>query len=295
MTTAGTLRFGYGTNGMHSHRLVDALAILADLGYDGVALTLDHLHLDPYRPNLVGRTAQLRRRLDDLGLSVVIETGARYILDPRRKHYPTLLHPGPEASRRVDYLHRAVEVASDLGAEAVSFWSGSLPDGVEEDRAWGRLCDGVWRVLDLASRRDVVCAVEPEPGHFVDTLDAVLELRRRLDGPDLLRITLDLGHVVCNEPRGMAETIRLAGPLLANVQVDDMVEGVHEHLELGTGEVDFAAALGTLAEIGYTGLAALELPRQSHAAPVVAERSLAFLQRTVADLTRPEGPEEVRA
>ncbi|GGU27297.1 sugar phosphate isomerase/epimerase family protein [Nocardioides albus] len=276
------LRFGYGTNGMHSHRLEDALAVLADLGYDGVALTLDHLHLDPYRPNLAGRVGQVRRRLDELGMSVVIETGARYILDPRRKHYPTLLHPGPEASRRVDYLHRAVEVAADLGAEAVSFWSGSLPDGVDEDRAWGRLCDGVWRVLDLAARRGVVCAVEPEPGHFIDTLDDVLELRRRLDDPALLRVTLDIGHVVCNEPRGMAETIRRAGSLLANVQVDDMVEGVHEHLELGAGEVDFAAALGALVEIGYTGLAALELPRQSHAAPAVAERSLAFLRETLA-------------
>jgi sugar phosphate isomerase/epimerase len=286
------LRFGYGTNGMHSHRLEDALAVLADLGYDGVALTLDHLHLDPFRPNLAGRIAQVGRRLDELGLSVVVETGASYLLDPLRKHYPTLLHAGPEASRRIDYLHRAVEVAADLGAEAVSFWSGSLPDGVDEDRAWGRLCDGVWRVLDLAARRGVVCAVEPEPGHFVDTLDGVLELRRRLDDPALLRVTLDLGHVVCNEPRGMAETIRRAGPLLANVQVDDMVEGVHEHLELGTGEVDFAAALGTLVEIGYTGLAALELPRQSHAAPVVAERSLAFLRETLAALPRSE---EVRA
>lgn len=288
MSTTSTLRFGYGTNGMHSHRLEDALTVLADLGYDGVALTLDHLHLDPYRPNLAGRVARIGHRLDELGMSVVVETGARYILDPLRKHHPTLLHPGPDASRRVDYLHRAVEVAADLGAEAVSFWSGSLPDGVEEDRAWVRLCDGVWQVLDLATQRGVVCAVEPEPGHFVDTLDAVLELRRRLDDPELLRVTLDLGHVVCNEPRGMAETIRRAGALLANVQVDDMVEGVHEHLELGTGEVDFAAALGTLVEIGYTGLAALELPRQSHAAPVVAERSLAFLRETLAGLPRAE-------
>ncbi|MGY0389941.1 sugar phosphate isomerase/epimerase family protein [Nocardioides sp. WG-D5] len=292
MTATSTLRFGYGTNGMHSHRLEDALTVLADLGYDGVALTLDHLHLDPYRPNLAGRVAQIGDRLDELGMSVVVETGARYILDPYRKHHPTLLHPAPEASRRVDYLHRAVEVAADLGAEAVSFWSGSLPEGVDEDRAWGRLCDGVWRVLDLAQRRGVVCAVEPEPGHFIDTLDALLELRRRLDDPELLRVTLDLGHVVCNEPRGMAETIRRAGPLLANVQVDDMVEGVHEHLELGTGEVDFTAALGTLVEIGYTGLASLELPRQSHAAPVVAERSLAFLRETLAALPHTE---EVRA
>ncbi len=85
--------------------------------------------------------------------------------------------------------------------------------------------------------------------------------------------------MVCNETRDITDTIKVAGDLIANVQVDDMVPGVHEHLELGTGDVDFVAALATLAEIGYRGLAALELPRQSHAAPAVAEQSLTFLRR----------------
>ena len=113
---------------------------------------------------------------------------------------------------------------------------------------------------------------------FVDTLDGVLELRRRMGDPELLRVTLDLGHIVCNEQRGIAQTVRMAGDLIANVQVDDMVRGAHEHLELGLGQVDFAAALGALEESGYRGLAALELPRHGHAAPAVAERSLAFLR-----------------
>lgn len=274
-----TLRFGYGTNGMHSHRLDDAVALLADLGYDGVALTLDHVHLDPFEPDLPGRVARLRRLLETHGLAVVVETGARYLLDPRRKHHPTLLHDEEAARLRVDYLRRAVDVAADLGAEAVSFWSGTRPEGVTEQLAWARLTEGVDRVLEHAGRRQVVCAVEPEPGHFLDTLDGVLELRARLDGPDLLRVTLDLGHVVCNEPRDMAATIHRAGSLLANVQVDDMLPGVHEHLELGAGEVDLHAALTALTAVGYAGLASLELPRHSHAAPEVAARSLARLRR----------------
>jgi len=273
-----TTRFGYGTNGMHSHRLEDALAVLAGLGYDGVALTPDHLHLDPYAPGLPARVAAVGSRLDRLGLAVVVETGARYLLDPLRKHHPTLLDVRPEAARRIDYLHRAIEVAADLGAEAVSFWSGALPAGLHPETAWARLTEGVEQALRLAERRGVVCAVEPEPGHFVDTLDGVLELRRRLGDPARLRVTLDLGHIVCNEPRGLAETIHHAGSLIANVQVDDMVRGVHDHLALGEGDVDLPVALAALAEVGYAGLASLELPRHSHDAPGSAERSLAHLR-----------------
>ena len=43
------LAFGYNTNGLAHHRLDDALAIIAERGYDGVALTLDVHHFDPFR------------------------------------------------------------------------------------------------------------------------------------------------------------------------------------------------------------------------------------------------------
>jgi sugar phosphate isomerase/epimerase len=285
VTPPRPLRYGYGTNGLTSHRLEDAIDLLADLGYDGVALTLDHLHLDPFAPGLPARTAAVRRRLERHGLAVVVETGARFLLDPRRKHEPTFVS-GERREVRVDYLHRAVEVAADLAAEAVSFWSGTLPADTDPATGWDRLTDGVARVLALAERREVVCAFEPEPGMFVDTLDGLLELRRRLDDPALLRVTLDLGHVVCNEPRGLAATVHRAGDLIANVQVDDMVPGIHEHLEIGTGDVDFVEALGALRASGYAGLASLELPRQAHVAPAVAERSLRLLREAEATAER---------
>jgi sugar phosphate isomerase/epimerase len=274
-----SLRFGYGTNGFQSHRLDDALAVIADLGYDGVALTLDHMHHDPFAADLVARTERLHRRLDRLGLAVVIETGARYLLDPWQKHHPTLVSDG-DRTPRMDYLRRAMDVAADLGAEAISFWSGVLPVPEVAEVGWDRLCDGVATLVEYAERRAVVLAVEPEPGMLVATVDDVIELRHRLGDPGLLRITLDLGHIVCNEPRDVAATIATAGPLLANVQVDDMVPGVHEHLELGHGDVDLAGALAALTAIDYRGLASLELPRQGHAAPQVARRSLAVLRES---------------
>src|SRR5437868_3747112 len=87
--------FGYNTNGFAHHRLEDALAVLAGLGYEGVALTLDHHALNPFDPHLFEQLHRVRDLLRAYRLRAVVETGARFLLDARRKHQPTLLDPDP--------------------------------------------------------------------------------------------------------------------------------------------------------------------------------------------------------
>jgi sugar phosphate isomerase/epimerase len=282
------LRLGYGLNGFAGHRLPDACAVVAGLGYDGVALTLDQPHLDPFADDLVDQVRRAAKALAEHRLAVVIETGSRYVLDPWHKHEPTLVS-GSGRERRVELLLRAVRIADDLGAEAMSCWSGTLPDGAPADEGWRRVVDGLGPVLDLAADLGATVCFEPEPGMFVATLDDALELRRRMGEPEHLRLTLDLGHLVCNEPRSPAETVAAAGPLIGNVQVDDMVRDVHEHLELGTGELDLDSVLSALVATGYTGLASVELPRHSHAAPAVARASMAALRASLSRIEQPRG------
>ena len=56
------MRFAYNTNGLAHHRLDDALALLADCGYDGVALTLDVQHLDPFADDALQQAERVRAR-----------------------------------------------------------------------------------------------------------------------------------------------------------------------------------------------------------------------------------------
>ncbi len=271
------LRFAYNTNGLADHRLEEALAFLADSGYDGVSLTLDHHHLDPFDRDLPRRLDDLRRALDRLNLSVVVETGARFILDPRRKHEPTLLsETGSE--RRVDFLLRAVDIAAALDAEAVSFWSGTRPAGVGTEEAWRRLVEGCARVTEAAGERDVVLAFEPEPGHLVDRLELYGDLARELGDPDWFKLTLDVGHCLCVGDEPIPDAIRAVGGRLANVHVEDMRRGVHEHLDFGEGEIEFDPILEALRETGYRGLVGVELSRHSHAADIVVPRAIRFLR-----------------
>ncbi|MER5908666.1 sugar phosphate isomerase/epimerase family protein [Streptomyces mirabilis] len=277
-----TLRFAYGTNGLTDLRLDDALFLLADLGYVGVGLTLDHMHFDPMAADLSVRTSRLSRTLAILGLTVTIETGARYILDPRRKHGPSLLDPDPDGrAARVRLLLRAVQAAADLGAHAVHCFSGTVPEGVDQDTAWKRLADELAPVLDAASGLGVPLAVEPEPGHLLATLDDFHRLRHLLGSPDALGLTLDIGHCQCLEPDPPAECVRASAPWVRHVQIEDMRRGVHEHLPFGEGDIDFPPVLDALTELahtGYRGLITVELPRHSHAGPILAERSLHFLR-----------------
>ncbi|MGW2063513.1 sugar phosphate isomerase/epimerase family protein [Streptomyces sp. NPDC001937] len=277
-----TIRFGYGTNGLTDLRLDDALGLLADLGYDGVGLTLDHMHLDPLAPDLATRTRHVADRLGRLGLGVTIETGARYVLDPRRKHGPSLLDPDPEArAARTRLLLRAVDVAADLGAHAVHCFSGITPPETPPDTAWQRLTDALAPVLDAAARTGVPLAIEPEPGHLLATLSDFHHLRVLSGDPEPLGLTLDIGHCQCLEPAAPVDCVRAAAPWLRHVQIEDMRRGVHEHLPFGDGEIDFPPvldALHALGDTGYRGLTVVELPRHSHAGPELARASIEFLR-----------------
>lgn len=274
---AAGFTLGYGSNGFADHTLEGVLHVLESSGYGALALTLGHPHLDPFADDALDMATQLRRRLDELGWRVVVETGSRYLLDPFIKHRPTLVDNNAEA--RLRFLRRAIDIAAVLRADCVSLWSGVLPGGVTAEEGWLRLLERMPGVLEYAEHSGVMLGFEPEPGMVVETVADALRLYAELGNPRAFGITVDLGHCIAVEPYGVVEAVRAAGNLLVNVQVDDMMPGVHEHLELGHGQLDLTAALRALHEMDYRGVAAMELPRHSHDAPGLASRSMTKLHR----------------
>jgi L-ribulose-5-phosphate 3-epimerase len=262
------LRFGYNTNGMAHHRLDEALELLAELGYHGCAVTLDAAHLDPWSRELGREVERISMLARTLGLGLVVETGARYLLDPRRKHRPTLL--SDDAVKRVEFLTRAIHIAGELGAECVSLWSGTAETGVDEDTAWSRLIDRLGPLLELG----VPIGFEPEPGMLVDDMAGFGRLQAALPA---VRLTLDLGHAHLTEP-SVADTVRQFAASLVNVHAEDMKRPVHDHLPFGQGEMDYPPILKALEEVGYHGLVNVELSRDSHRAPDMARAAIAYLK-----------------
>jgi sugar phosphate isomerase/epimerase len=269
---------GYNTNGFAHHRLEDALAVLAGLGYEGVALTLDHHALNPFDPLLFEQLPRVRDLLRAYRLRAVVETGARFLLDARRKHQPTLLDPDPAMREyRREFIRRAAYIAAALGAPVVSFWSGTPVDDAPTAVLMERLVESCTILAqDAASLQDVKLAFEPEPGMFLETAEQYAELFERVHHP-LFGLTLDIGHLHCsNEPIG--PTIRRWKDVLWNVHLEDMRRSVHEHLRFGEGEIDFRQVFGTLKAIDYQGGVYVELSRHSHDAFNTARKAMTFLQ-----------------
>jgi sugar phosphate isomerase/epimerase len=276
-------RLAYNTNGLAHHRPEDALRLLADLGYEGVALTPDVGGLDLYAldPAVVERVRTLS---DELGLALAVETGARYLMDPARKHFPTLMEEhAQDRARRVDFYRRSIDLAALLGAEIVSLWSGIAPDGTAEELLWHRLVDGLLPVLDHALDRGVRVGFEPEPGMFIERPAGFRELVRRLaDRGHELGLTLDVGHLIATRdlpgPRSIAQQFADVADCLVHVHLDDALPGTHEHLAFGRGVLDLPATLNALISIGYDGMAAVELSRDSHRGAAIAEATISQLR-----------------
>ena len=269
-----SLRFAYNTNGAANHRLDDALALIADAGYDGVALTLDIHHLDPFAPDFAQARRQVAARLRQLGLGCVVETGARFLLDPRAKHEPTLVTRAAEGrARRVDFLTRALEVAAETGADAMSFWAGVPKPGVSQAEARGWLLAGAEQVARRAEALGTVAALEPEPGMLIETVDDWAGLQ--LPG---LRLALDTGHCIVTGEREPAAAVREFAAHIATVSIEDMKRGVHVHLPFGEGDMDIRGVLRALREVGFRNLVCVELSRESHRADAVIPASLEYLR-----------------
>jgi sugar phosphate isomerase/epimerase len=263
-----SLLLGYNTNGFPQHELLDVLDLLAEIGYRSVGLTLDVHHAPP------GRTAygRLAEELRARALVPVVETGARFLLDPRRKHHPTLVSAEGSA-KRLDFLLRCVDIAAELGAPCVSLWSGA---GDAAD-PWSALRSGLEQVCARAAAARVDVAFEPEPGMLVATMADYDRLKRLVPG---LHLTLDVGHLVCLEPEPPAAYVDRYARELVNVHLDDHRRGTHEHLAFGEGELDLAPVLAALGRAARDKdiPATVELPRHAHDPVATARRAFAHLR-----------------
>ncbi len=264
-------RIAYSTNAYTKWRLLEALADIRRLGFDGVEILADVPHAFPPLPE--GGEEVLRAALKGFAVSNLNGNTHRGVFTP------SLIDADPAMRRaRVEYTKRTIDLARALGAANVCTCTGELPAGVSERDARRFLRESFDPILAHASEKpEVRVGIEYEPGFFIGGLAALKPFLDEVAHP-LLGANLDLGHAKCLK-EDPAETIGALGPRIWNVHIEDIKGYVHRHLIPGLGDMDFGRIRKALDRAGYRGFLTLEIYPYKDDPSGAGARSLEALRR----------------
>ncbi|MFH5926235.1 2-oxo-tetronate isomerase [Roseomonas xinghualingensis] len=193
--------------------------------------------------------AEIRTRLDNAGLSVVLFNAAQGDWENGEKGLAAL--PGREDEFR-DGMARALDYASELGCPRLHVMAGLAPEGVARDTltatyaanlAWAaERCwpQGVKPLIEPINHRDI-------PGYILNTTTQAAAIIEAI-GPERLGLQFDLYHGQVTEG-DITRRFEALLPFIAHAQLAD-TPGRHEP---GTGEVNWPFVLGRLDAMGYRG------------------------------------------
>ena len=269
------MKFSYNANGLRNVPVDAAIRDVAEAGYAAIELSLHPAHIDPFSftPTVARR---ISGALDETAIvACCLATGADTLLSDERFE-PSLIHPDHAGrGRRVDLIKRSIDIARTLDIPMINFASGPRRSDVEDRAATDWLSEGLRECLDYADD-DVVLAMEPEPGFFLETNDSVAELISSLGSPSLT-LAQDLGHCRVVEEDYLGSVSRNLA-VTSIIQVEDIKGRVHYHEIPGDGDIDFAGFFDVCRAGGYDGYYSVELYNHSDQHRTALARSLRHLE-----------------
>ncbi|WP_256545462.1 sugar phosphate isomerase/epimerase family protein [Halobellus inordinatus] len=273
------VELAFSTNAYSEYGLPEAVRRIGDHGYAGVEILGDDPHA--YFPTFDGHDERaLRDALAETGLSVAnvnANTAMGYYDDaPPSAFFEPSVITDDEAARqwRIEYTHRAIDLAEAVGSPAVCLATGRPLAGNPPKRAQETLRASLHEILDYAEPRGIDVGIEFEPELLVECTDEVLALIDDV-GRESLGVNLDVGHAAVYG-EDLTETIHRSAGHITGVHVEDIVggrRGKHYHRIPGEGDLDFRAIFDALDDVGYDGFVTAELYTYPHEPDRAAERA----------------------
>jgi len=237
--------------------LLELPGVVADLGYEWIELS----PREDFMPFF------LHPRVDDAGVKAF-----KKALDAARvgvaANLPLYRWSGPDEAERaaaVRYWKRAIQITVDLGCQVMNSEFNGRPEkaSLSEAMFWASLEE----LLPVFEREGVHLRLEPHPDDFVEDGLTAVNMIRGINSPNVS--FLYCAPHTFHQGGNMVEIMEYAGDLLTQVHVADSFDHtgssglryitnppgnpirVHQHLDIGQGDVDWDAFFATLGRLGF--------------------------------------------
>lgn len=265
-----TIRFGGNTfSYMWTATAEQAIAELAELGVNDFDVLVTPDHLWPWELDGSARQ-QMRKRLGSRGIR--IES-----LNPPALDYNLGSLVNEVRAVAVNLYEETLRLAADLGAKGIVVVPGRVSSLLPppESETSKRLVDTIGGLAKTAESLGLRIHLETHPLTSRPTAQALLGLIKDIPFQSL-GVAYDLSNAeFIGEDQVTA--IRALGPYLTQMHVSDGTRQSWLHAAVGEGTVDFAGALAAAHDIGFAGVAIIELISPN---PVSAyKKSIAALAR----------------
>lgn len=234
---------------------------VADIGYEHIELS----QRDDFHPFFVHPRANTER-INELKLALR-ETGVQIA-----SFLPLYRWASPDEDERqaaVRYWRRAIEIVVELGCDQMNSELSGRPERAERSEA--QLWKSLEVILPILEKEGIKLNLEPHPDDFIESGNAAVDFIRAINSPlvGYLYCTAHTFHMG-GDIKGMLE---YAAPVLRHIHVADTFDHtassarryilnppettarVHQHLDIGRGEIDWDLFFKTLADIGFDGIA----------------------------------------
>ena len=179
---------------------------------------------------------------------------------------------GPDEDARqaaVRYWKRAIEITVELGCTVMNSEFNGRPEAAPESEA--QFWRSMEELLPVFEREGVRLVLEPHPDDFVEDGIEGVNLVKGINSPNVT--FLYCAPHTFHQGGDLAAVMKHAGPLLTQVHIADSYDfrgssglryivnppgstaRIHQHLDIGQGEVDWDLFFRTLAEVGFDGIA----------------------------------------
>jgi sugar phosphate isomerase/epimerase len=241
-----------GNYGMQSEQVEDAIRLIADLGFDGIELSVMPEWDSAPAKLSDARRRTIRRLLADAGL---VLTSLMENLTPSAV--------AAERRQSLDRLKQAAELGQTLSPDAPPLVQTVLGGGNWDEKKDLLVdCLGDW--LRLAESNRTVIGIKPHRGGAMSTPAQAVWLLEQLKASPNMGLVYDYSHYALRD-LSVAETVKVAYPWTIHIVAKDVLkrgDKVEFDLPGAAGTIDHAEILKSFYDLGYRSDVCCEVSSQ---------------------------------